>query len=344
MHRSLLEEPIVGGTVAPAGTCTVCRGAERVVVCTAAEVRRQFDYAKKFHRRRLRLIGRRDARKALADRGDYSHDYLTDLVACAECGLVFRAARPAPDTAAAEYAAERYGGERLQALFDSQLELFRDRIGTLQQVLRDAPRPAVVEVGSFVGGFLTAARELDWTAVGVDPGAEVADFCRARGLEVYRTVAEEAPIAAGSADCVAIWNTFDQLPDPQPTLAAAQRWLRPGGVLVVRVPNGACFRIAMGLVRRLPWHGPLLAALAWNNLLGFPYLYGYSPANLDRLLARFGFAPIVARPDTLVRLADDKTALWAAWEERLLKALWRMAFRESADTAPWFDAYYVRRD
>jgi len=234
--------------------------------------------------------------------------------------------------------------ERLRALFESQLEQFRERIGVLQEMLGDAPQPVVVEVGSFVGGFLTAAQELGWTAVGLDPGKEVAEFCRSRGIDVHCMVAAEAQIAAGGADCVAIWNTFDQLPDPRPTLVAARSWLRHDGVLVVRVPNGACFRAAMQLLPRLPWRGPLLAALAWNNLLGFPYLYGYSVATLDRLLAGVGFARIAVRPDTLVRLADDKTALWAAWEERILKAVWRLAFYADPGSAPWFDAYYIRRE
>jgi SAM-dependent methyltransferase len=244
----------------------------------------------------------------------------------------------------AEYASDHYGAERLAALFEQHLELFRSRIGALQRAILDVRRPIAIEVGSFVGGFLTAAEELGWSAVGLDPGREVVDFCRARGLEVYRTVAEEAPIASGTADCVAIWNTFDQLPDPRPTLAAARRWLRRDGVLVIRVPNGACFGAAMRLLPRLPLRGPLLAAMAWNNLLGFPYLYGYSVATLDRLLAGSGFVRRAVRPDTLVRLADHKTARWAGWEESIVKAAWRLAFRGDADVAPWFDAYYTRRE
>ena len=323
--------------------CVVCGQAARTLVCGADEVRRQFEYARRFHRRRLRIIGRRRARQALADRGNYTHDYATDIVACAACGLLFRDARPAAEAAAAEYAGDRYGAERLNALFESQLELFRKRIGTLANALAGTERPLVVEVGSFVGGFLTAAREVGWTALGIDPGEEVAAFCGARGLDVRRTIPEEASIGRGVADCVAIWNTFDQLPDPRPTLSAAKRWLKRDGVLVVRVPSGSCFRAALPHLGG-PWRAPLHTALAWNNLLGFPYLYGYSVATLDRLLGDFGFARLAVRPDTLVRLSDAATAAWAVWEERIVKALWRLAWRDDADLAPWFDAYYALAD
>ncbi|HYD49208.1 MAG TPA: class I SAM-dependent methyltransferase, partial [Terriglobales bacterium] len=217
----------------------------------------------------------------------------------------------------------------------------RAKVEQLRPFLPQA-QPTVVEVGSFVGGFLAAARERGWNAIGVDPGEEVTAFCRERGLEVMRSSAADAPIAAGTADCVAIWNTFDQLPNPRPTLAAVRRWLRPRGLLVLRVPNGACYRVLNRALRRASprWRRPLLAAMAWNNLLAFPYLWGYSPTSLDSLLAANGFDRIHLQPDTLTRLADETTKRWAVWEERLCKASWRAMARWKADTAPWFDAIY----
>src|SRR5205823_4507178 len=111
----------------------------------------------------------------------------------------------------------------------------------------------------------------------------------------------DATLEAGSVECVAIWNTFDQLPEPEPTLAAARRLLRPNGLLAVRIPNGRCFRTLTAWERRLgsPLRGWLHAAMAWNNLMAFPYLYGYSLRTLDRLLARYGFTRTTAQPDTL---------------------------------------------
>ena len=321
-------------------SCVVCGGAARELICSAADVRAQNDYRYRFHRRRLRPARERRGENALADRAEFTQDYITDIVGCLDCGLLLRDPRPRASAVLAAYRHDEYGAQRLAALFDAQLQTFRIKARGLQRYLT-SPRPFVVEVGSFVGGFLAAAQELGWQAVGLDPGAEVDEFCRAKGLQVYRTVAEQAPIEPASVDCVAIWNTFDQLPDPRPTLAAARRWLRPGGTLVLRVPNGSAFRGAMRLRRVLPFDTPLLTALAWNNLLGFPYLYGYAAAALDRLLADFAFTRRALQPDTLVRLADQETTTWGAWEERLLKTLWGAAASFDPDIAPWFDAYYA---
>src|SRR5207237_1935422 len=102
----------------------------------------------------------------------------------------------------------------------------------------------ILEVGSFVGGFLAAGREYGWQMLGVDPGEEVDAFCKERGLQVLPETLAEVQLEKDSIDCVAIWNTFDQLPDPAPTVTAARRLLGTGGVLALRTPSGEGFRRA----------------------------------------------------------------------------------------------------
>lgn len=328
--------------------CVVCRSAEREVVASAAELEAQVRYLRRFHVRRMRAGVERDG---LEERAEFTQDYATNVVACTACGLVFRDPRPPAAAITEAYARDTYGPERLRALHASQLELFRPKARKLRRWLAARPDPVVIEIGSFVGGFLAAAREQGWQAFGIDPGEEVGAFCALLGLSVLRENVEACSFPANAADCVAIWSTFDQLPTPHPTLAAVQKLLRPGGLLALRFPNGACFRRAAGWLRGSPrpLGGLLRAGLAWNNLLGFPYLFGYSAPTLDRLLARYGFERVGFRADVLVRLADAQTKSWAKWEERSLKALWRAAsavdFAEprGAALAPWCDAYYQLR-
>jgi hypothetical protein len=96
---------------------------------------------------------------------------------------------------------------------------------------------------------------------------------------------------------------------------------------------------------RPPLRTLLLAAMAWNNLLAFPYLYGYSTSTLDRLVGAYGFERIACDGDVLARLADEHTKRWAAAEERACKALWRLwiAGAGAGGPAPWLDCYYLLR-
>ena len=344
--------------------CAVCGEGAYEIIRTRGQVQTEVQYLRKFHQRRLRPA-KAESCSALLDRVEFTQDYATAIVSCHGCGLIYRNPRPPADAIKRAYERDHYGRDRLGKVFEAQRELYRPKARYLgrwlptreeQRGTGTAPSPTctrVVEVGSFVGGFLAAGRQYGWDMLGVDPGKEVDSFCREHELRVFQGTLAEAPIEPGSIDCVAIWNTFDQLPNPAPTLEAAGRVLRPGGVLALRVPNGDCFRFAESWMPRLPrplrrW---LRATVAWNNLLAFPYLHGYSVRTLDWLLFRYGFIRVSIQPDTLVRLSDDYTKTWAVWEERLLKSVCRVAFRlerwssrSGVILAPWFDAYYRRID
>jgi SAM-dependent methyltransferase len=333
-----VEPPLepVGGAA-----CVVCGASATREIASASELEVQRRYLRLFHKRRLR-----SGADSLEERAEFTQDYAARIVACGGCGLVLRDPQPSRDQTARAYAADTYGPDLLAALYESQLELFRPKVRALARHL-PAGRPVVLEVGSFVGGFLAACTEAGWEAVGIDPGVEVGEFCSSKGLRVLRENVDDIEFPKGAADCIAVWNTFDQLPDPHPALRSLARCVKPGGLAVFRVPNGSCFEACMRWLHRTPapLRSVLLAAMAWNNLLSFPYLHGYSAATLDRLLGQYGFERIDLEGDVLTRLADERTKTWAKWEERTIKAAWRGVARLAASisragSAPWIDAYY----
>lgn len=330
--------------------CPVCGATARRTVVQADTIDAQLAWLEAFHRRRLKPAARVRREAALAERASFTQDDPRAIVGCRSCGLVFRHPRRSPGAVERDYAADRYGAERLRSLFAAQVRAYDEKLATLAALVRTRRAPRVLEIGSFVGGFLTAAGSAGWEVLGVDPGEEVVEFCRARGLPVERGTVEDLVIAPASLDAVAVWNTFDQIAAPGPTLVCAARCLRPDGVLAIRIPNGRYFSDAM--VRLALDPEPVrqyrLRALAWNNLLGFPYLHGYSVATLDRLVARYGFERVLAAPDTLLPLADRDTRWWAVVEERAVKAACRMGWRRQIAgparlaAAPWLDVYYRR--
>jgi SAM-dependent methyltransferase len=337
----------VPGSVADG--CTVCGATARTEILSAAAIARQLKWLERFHRRRLKPSAAR-RRAALEDRAEFTQDEPRAIVSCRGCGLVFRHPRRSSAAVERDYATDRYGEARLRALAAAQARAYDGKIATLGRWLARRRQVRIVEVGSFVGGFLCAARAAGWDAVGVDPGEEVVSFCRARDLTVHEGTIEELTLPLGTTDIVAVWNTFDQIADPQPTLAAAARLLRPGGILALRVPHGRFFADAAVRMRRDGAIARRLRSLtlAWNNLIGFPYLHGYTVGTLDRALAAHGFERLHVVPDTLLPLADVDTRRWALLEERAVKALCRMRWNRHVDgparwaAAPWLDLYYRR--
>lgn len=298
-------------------------------------MRREVEMLWAFQTRRLKA----DTPPArLVDRVAFSQRPPVRLVRCRECGLVYRNPRER-----AFELREIYGGAEptpavMRTLLETQRPAYREPARRLKRLLGRAG--SGVEVGSYVGAFLTAAMEEGWHFEGLDIGQKACEFARQQGFTItVGTLETWQP--RRTYDAVAIWNTFDQLPDPRHAAGLVNKLLVPGGMFAVRVPNGAFY----ARVRRM-LHGPLAGIarllLAHNNLLTFPYRHGFTVGSLEELMKRSGFTVQEIHGDSLVQTADRFTRGWAAAEERVVKrafaALRRLGFSD-AEKSPWLEVY-----
>jgi 2-polyprenyl-3-methyl-5-hydroxy-6-metoxy-1,4-benzoquinol methylase len=315
--------------------CPICASRSAHEVADADEVTREVEGLWAFHMRRLQP---ETPPARLADRVAFSQHPPIRVVQCDECGLVYRNPRERARELRELYADETQDDAVLASLFENQRIAYRAQA---ERLTREAGRPGTgLEVGSYVGAFLTAAREQGWCFEGLDINERATAFAQARGCTV--TLGDLQSVdGTRRFDAVAIWNCFDQLPDPRGAALAVRALLEPGGLLAVRVPNGAFY-----LAVRKQLHSSLApvarALLAHNNLLTFPYRHGFTPDALTVLLERAGFHVQRVVGDVLVPVADEWTRRWAAWEERAIKGALRTmarAGRAGARVAPWIEVY-----
>lgn len=170
---------------------------------------------------------------------------------------------------------EQYaGGDYLEAEQQRRKES-RIRIELLERV---APPPArLVEIGSAAGFFLDEARTRGYEVVGIEPNAAMAAHGRdVLSLDVRAGLLDDVALASASFDAACAFHVVEHLDDPRRALAEIHAALRPGGHLLVEVPNAAS-RAARRL--RARW-GPL----------DLPFHVGHhSPSSLRTLLQRSGF-------------------------------------------------------
>lgn len=316
--------------------CIACGSRESVEIADAEELRNEVEALWEFHGRRLRPA---TPPERLMDRVAFSEHPPFRLVECTRCSLVYRNPIERPRELESIYADAAPDSRLLRALHETQLPAYRGQARRLLEVL--GRRGSGLEVGSYVGAFLAAAREVGLQIEGLDINAEANCFTRSLGFTVHDGDLESF---AGERrfDAVAIWNTFDQLPDPRAAANAAWRLLRPNGVLAVRVPNGE-FYAALRRRARRPMTGALARlALAHNNLLTFPYRYGFTIHSLTALLERVGFTMRRVDGDVLVPIADEWTRGWAAIEERIVKSSLGFLAHRRPRSAPWIEVYAAR--
>ena len=318
--------------------CIACGSKESHEIADAESVRREVELLWEFHGKRLRPT---TPPERLMDRVAFSEHPPFRLVECERCGLVYRNPIERAYELDSIYADATPSRELLQGLHETQLPAYRAQARRLWRVL--GRRGAGLEVGSYVGAFLAAAREVGLHFEGVDINAEANAFTRSLGFTVH-----DGDLLSFDPsrvfDTVAIWNTFDQLADPRAAALTAWKRLRPGGVLAIRVPSGAFYAdvrtwLARGRARR----AAAIALLARNNLLAFPYRWGFGLRALGRLLDDVGFQVVHVRGDVLVPTADEWTKPWARYEETLIKHLVSAVARRRTRWAPWIEVYANRR-
>ena len=140
-----------------------------------------------------------------------------------------------------------------------------------------APAARVLDVGCGRGVLLREIAERGFEAHGVEANAAAARGTDPRAEVRIAPHLADAGYPAAFFDEVVIWHVLEHLRDPRETLEEIRRILRPGGRLVVAVPN---FSSAQAR-----WAGP-----AWFHLDLPRHLFHFPVAALVQLLERAGFA------------------------------------------------------
>jgi SAM-dependent methyltransferase len=147
------------------------------------------------------------------------------LVRCRRCGLGYLNPRPTPEEIGRYYPEQYFAGrEKLGARYQLQMAYLPSTPGRL------------LDIGTAQGDFAALMQERGWTVEGVE-NAGVAD--NPHGLVIHRmSFPEEADRLSGeSYDVITAWAVFEHLRDPRRAFEASARMLRPGGRLIVQVPN-----------------------------------------------------------------------------------------------------------
>ena len=197
---------------------------------------------------------------------------------CSECGLQFIHPQPAPAALEKLYGEGFYSEAKrddlISRLFARYEQLcYWDRFRIFR---RQPDNLKLLDVGSGNGHFLAFMRRRGWQVSGVEwsrAGVEIAR--RQFDIDVFQGPVEDAAFPASHFDVVTLWHVLEHLPDPLETGKEIYRILKPGGTIVVAVPNVESFE---AVYFKEKW-----------ALLDLPrHLYGFSPRTIELLLHAAG--------------------------------------------------------
>lgn len=159
------------------------------------------------------------------------------LVRCVGCGLVRVDPMPSADAALSIYDDAYYRSDAGYRDYEGEERIFRAEFRRrLQRIAARVHAGTLLDVGAATGAFLLEAKTAGFDVRGIEP-SPAARRARERGLDVFQGPVEAASLPAEAFHVVTAFDVLEHLTDPLATLVVLRRALRPGGVLVVTVPD-----------------------------------------------------------------------------------------------------------
>lgn len=222
------------------------------------------------------------------------------LLECGECSFVWLDNIPAPGDMPYHYGADYHRAVTVSG----EVKLLERWGPTRDKILKAGQPGALLDVGCSSGAFLQTLRDGPWKLYGLEISPDEA--CRAEagsGAEVFVGTVLDAPFAGESFEVITAFHFLEHAHELREVVNTMGRWLKPGGVLYIQVPN------IEGLEARIfksYWYGLELPRHLWH----------FSPASLRELLLPAGFEEMFVRttPDSYVQksvryLVDDALSM-----------------------------------
>jgi SAM-dependent methyltransferase len=217
------------------------------------------------------------------------------VVRCLRCGLVYLNPRPSKDRIGIYYP-PNYQANMLSLLAKGKTNPVA-RFGFAMVRRRRTPSRAVgrlLDVGCSNGAYLAAMREKGWDVEGVEFDGDAVEYARhSRNLKVTQGEVEDAlgQLPANNFDVVTMWHVLEHAFDPAAALKQIHRVLKPGGILMLEVPNYASPLVSLFKRYWFPMDIPR-------------HLYQFTPATMKTMLTKAGFNRVqvkgVPSPEAMV--------------------------------------------
>jgi SAM-dependent methyltransferase len=201
------------------------------------------------------------------------------IVQCRQCDLAQTAPAPSEQELDGYYPQGYHSTTgRYRGGLDRVLTLVhRSRIRAIERLA--GGRGSVLDIGCGPGVLINQMRSRGWRVRGTERSPSAAQQARdVFRLDVSAVDVDDLIAAGANYDAVVLWHVAEHLRAPGETIQGIARLLRPGGVLLIAVPNFGSPEARVGRA-------------GWFHLDVPRHLVHFTPATLTAILRDSGFRP-----------------------------------------------------
>lgn len=206
------------------------------------------------------------------------------VVRCRQCGLMRTNPRPTLDSLHIYYP-DNYGpyeSTRVQSktatprYLPGWKRILRKLVDANSQCMPPLEPGHLLEIGCASGAFLHAMAQKGWEVQGIEFSQKAAAAARLLGYRVQVGTIESATAPEQPYDAIVGWMVFEHLQHPVQCLEKLRSWVKPGGWLVLSVPDAGSWELK-------------LFKDAWYSLSLPMHLFHYTPSTLRMVLSAGGW-------------------------------------------------------
>lgn len=219
-----------------------------------------------------------------------------EFVRCSNCNLVYVNPRLLEKETLAYYGDAPKEGERAPQSMSNWLSVltnplnqawqtpyFEEAVGILSKFI--PANGKILDIGCSIGLFMEIAQKSGFDCLGLEPEPESRAYALSRGLNVRPDLFLDAGFPSNSFDAITMFGVLEHLNNPGKMLADIWDCLKPGGVVMVIVPN--VYSLANGTLHsqgRTFTGRNHLSYFSWGTLTDLFTRSGYETLHLDTCL------------------------------------------------------------
>ena len=226
--------------------------------------------------------------KLIAEDFTVSHQQF-EIWECNTCSLRFTQHIPDAGSIGSFYQSDTYIShtDTKEGIINKLYHIVRKRTiirkVALVQAVTGKQTGAVLDIGAGTGAFAHAMQQAGWQVTGLEPDAAT----RQRSKELYGLSLQPTEglfaLPAAGFDAITLWHVLEHVHELQAYVQQFKKLLKPGGKLLVAVPNYTS-------------HDAAVYKQYWAAYDVPRHLYHFSPASMQQLLQQHGLLLQQHRP------------------------------------------------